>query len=149
MTAREALATGCTAAVVTAYLADDPEAFSAVVALLPDVTLALGDAMDLFYDTAHASLALALRRQVDREDVAGAWHACRDEMIFDLELRHRLNDPELTAAVDWLTAVLDGERWLPAHDESLHLALAVLVTADMMAPFAGEWPPFLLTRELV
>jgi hypothetical protein len=149
MATREALAAGCTAAVVTAYLADDPGAFSAAVALLPDLALALDDAARLFCDAAYASLALALCRPVDHEDVSDTWRACRDELIHDLEVHHNLDHPELPAAVDWLTAVLDGERWLPTHDESLHLALAVLVTADMMAPFAGEWPAFLLTRELV
>lgn len=148
MTAAERLATGCAAALCTAFLNDDRIGFEAMLPDLPPSELILADAALLFHDAAFITLSWAMGRPADAIDMARAWADNHELVIRELDLVHQLDGDGLTEAVDWLGRVLAGEMWIPAHHIDLHLVLCLLFTGQLFAPYEECWADWLIGREM-
>jgi len=149
MPARDvALATGTAAALTTALMLGDGEAYDSVVTDLPPLPVVLEDAALLFAETAWWTLAVTLGRPGG--DVASFWLAARDRTIRELVLRSDLDGRDVASVVDWLGHILadPASAYIPAHDPVLHLFAAVMATAEMFAARPDCWPRFLLSREM-
>ena len=95
--------TAAPAALATAFMLDDREAFETVVDDLPACLAGVLDgAASLFRDAAYASLTDVLGRDVDGIDVVRAWEDSHDLIVRELAFRHDLDSPELPAAAGWL-----------------------------------------------
>ena len=152
MTTRADTLTGATAALATAFLLGDEEAFGMLLDGLAPIggvlPLLLAEAGVLLRDAACASVRLAIHRPADDIDVARAWQDCSPDMGCTLARLHGFEPADLGDWLDWVTGViLEDDTTVPACDWSKYLALTLSLIGEM---FAGhplhEWQNFLLSR---
>jgi hypothetical protein len=134
--------TGAAAALATAVGRCDWAALDAILPGLPPIAAMLAGAAGLLADvlTVAARDAGLPGDHIDLAAVwAGDWPAWHVAQL-------GLEPDQAGAALAWLGAWLDGDRWLPAHDQVACLAVAVTMAAGIWGE-RGGWPAFLLGRE--
>jgi hypothetical protein len=141
-------ADGHAAALVTAVLAGDEEAFVGLVDELPALPIMLDAAAGLLRDAALAAVAVTFCRPADDDDVAAAWDNAAPGLSATLACYHGFSGSAVGEWTDWAgRALTTGEYHIPVCDQSACLAVVLAMIAEMFrAHPRREWPRFLADR---